>query len=165
MNEHGFGNLAPLAIMAFFVITSIWRRFAATSKRAAAEAALARAPIPQQPIPAVEPLARRRLAPPQTKRPVMPPPPVPSARQTIIPSMAETLPAEAAAAFPGLDLSLPDAGGVGAIFAPRKPKRALGGGPALGSPGWAANAIVAYEILGPPVSLRPGATLGAPHAF
>jgi hypothetical protein len=24
---------------------------------------------------------------------------------------------------------------------------------------------VAREILGPPVSLRPGATLGAPHAF
>jgi hypothetical protein len=118
--------------------------------------------MPQQPIQAVEPLARRRLAPPQTKRPVMPPP---VTRETIVPSMAETLPAEAAAAFPGLDLSLPDAGGVGAVFAPRRRKRTLGGGPALGSPGWAANAIVAYEVLGPPVSLRPGATLGAPHAF
>jgi len=60
------------------------------------------------------------------------PPPV--TRETIVPSMAETLPAEAAAAFPGLDLSLPDAGGVGAVFAPRRRKRTLGGGPALGSP-------------------------------
>jgi hypothetical protein len=165
MNGHGFGNLAPLAIMAFFVITSIWRRFAATSKRAAEGVAFARAPIPRQPFPAVEPLARRRLAPPQTKRPVMPAPVPLPAREAIVASMAETLPAEAAAAFPGLDLSLPDAGGLGAVFAPRKRKRALGGGPALGSPGWAANAIVAYEVLGPPVSLRPGATLGAPHAF
>jgi hypothetical protein len=166
MNEHGLGNLAPLAIMAFFVITSIWRRFTAQSKRAAAEAALAQRPIAaQKPIPAVEPLARRRLAPPQTRRPAMPPPPAPSVRVPITASMAETLPAEAAAAFPGLDLSLPDAEGLAAVFTPRKRRRALGGGPALGTPSWAANAIVAYEVLGPPVSLRPGATLGAPHAF
>jgi hypothetical protein len=78
--------------------------------------------------------------------------------------MAETLPAEAAAAFPGLDLLLPGAGDL-AVVAPRRRIRTVGGGAPMGSPGWGANAIVALEILGPPVSLRSGATLGAPHAF
>ena len=78
--------------------------------------------------------------------------------------MAETLPAEAAAAFPGLDLLLPGSGDL-IIAAPRRRIRSIGGGAQLGSPGWAANAVVAMEVLGPPVSLRSGATLGAPHAF
>jgi hypothetical protein len=166
MNEHGLPNLAPLAIMAFFVITAMWRRFSAGSKRAAAELAAARPPVIPKPAMAVEPLARRRLSPPQTTRPAVPAARPQTLREAITPSMAQTLPAEAAAAFPGLDLSLPDAGGSGAAFtAKRRRIRTFGGGPAIGSPAWAANAIVANEILGPPVSLRSGATLGAPHAF
>jgi hypothetical protein len=94
----------------------------------------------------------------------MPPVLPATARVSITPSMAETLPAEAAAAFPALDLSLPDTPGVPSRTARRR-VRTLGGGPAIGSAGWAANAILANEILGPPVSLRSGATLGVPHAF
>jgi hypothetical protein len=147
---HGPGNLVPLLIWGVFVIAAV-RRW---SKRR-----IPQAPVAAQP----EPLARRRLAPPPA-RPIVPPVLPATARVSITPSMAETLPAEAAAAFPGLDLSLPGAEGPGTV-APRRRIRTVGGGPPLGSPGWAANAVVAAEILGPPVSLRPGATLGAPHAF
>lgn len=153
----GLGNLVPLLIWGVFVIAAI-RRW---SKRRPPPP-----PVRNAAPPAAEPLVRRRLANvAPAARPIEPPvlsPPAP--RVTITPSMAETLPAEAAAAFPGLDLSLPDANGPGTA-APRRRMRNVGGGPALGSPAWAANAIVAAEILGPPVSLRPGATLGAPHAF
>jgi hypothetical protein len=81
------------------------------------------------------------------------------------PTMGLTLPADAEAAFPELDLSLPDAGGLSVSAPRRRVRRTAGGGPAVGSAAWAANAVVAMEILGPPVSLRSGATLGAPHAF
>ena len=78
--------------------------------------------------------------------------------------MGETPPAEAAAAFPALDLSLPDTPGVPTAAGKRR-VRAIGGGAPFGSPAWAANAIVANEILGTPVGLRAGATVGVPHAF
>ena len=73
--------------------------------------------------------------------------------------------APAGEAFSMLDLTLPDAAGAAQpVPAPRRGRSMLGTG-APGSAGWGAGAIVALEILGPPVSLRPGATLGAPHAF
>lgn len=153
--SNGLGNLVPLLIWGVFVIAAV-RRW---SKRAKVPVARGTAAAPV----AAEPLARRRLAAPAT-RPTMPPVLPATARVAITPSMAETLPAEAAAAFPGLDLSLPGSDGLSSA-APRRRIRTVGGGPPLGSPGWAANAIVAAEILGPPVSLRSGATLGAPHAF
>jgi hypothetical protein len=164
MNEHGFGNLAPLAIMAFFVVTAVWKRMARAGRQATAVAparpVFARLPVEPDPPAQVQP--RRRLAP--ATRPIMPPVLPASVRASITPSMAETLPAEAAAAFPALDLSLPDTPGVPSRAARRR-VRTLGGGPAIGSPGWAANAILANEILGLPVGLRAGATVGVPHAF
>lgn len=72
-------------------------------------------------------------------------------------------PAEAAAAFPVLDLTLP--GDAPDALAPVRARRRAPRGGFVGSAGWSANAIVALEVLGPPVSLRSGATLGAPHAF
>ncbi len=162
MNDHWFGNIWWLVFLVLFVVQAIRRQF----KRLKAP------PIPFAPVPPraprpdqlqAEPLMRRRLVP---ARPIVPPVLPDTARVTIVPSMAETLPAEAAAAFPGLDLTLPDAPVTpGTAPGRRRPMRALGGGPPVGSRGWGANAIVAMEILGPPVSLRPGATLGAPHAF
>jgi hypothetical protein len=152
---HGPGNLVPLLIWGVFVIAAL-RRW---SKRRPAQMppdVLTNAAPP-------EPLARRRLAPPAPIR-VPQPKASPALRPAITPSMADTLPAEAAAAFPALDLSLPGVD-TPAAAAPRRRIRTIGGGPPLGSPGWAANAVVAAEILGPPVSLRSGATLGAPHAF
>jgi hypothetical protein len=151
MNEHTIGNLLPVVIMLFFVISAMMKRMARGSKPA------------EPPAPATPP-PRRRLAPPQAVRPVMPPVLPAPARVAMVPSMAETLPAEAAAAFPALDLSLPDTPGIPSP-ARRRRVRTLGGGPAIGSPGWAANAILANEILGPPVALRSGATVGVPHAF
>jgi hypothetical protein len=72
----------------------------------------------------------------------------------------------AADAFPVLDLTLPDADApAGAIVQPRRAGRTFRGNVMPGERGWGANAVVALEILGPPVSLRSGATLGAPHAF
>jgi hypothetical protein len=41
----------------------------------------------------------------------------------------------------------------------------LAGGLPIGSRAWAANAVVAAEILSPPVGLRGGATLGPQDAF
>jgi hypothetical protein len=32
-------------------------------------------------------------------------------------------------------------------------------------PRWAANAVIAAEVFGPPVAVRPGGTLGPPHAL
>jgi hypothetical protein len=155
VDAHGAGNLIPLLIWGVFVIAAI-RRW---SKRR-----------PPQMPPGTnanaapgETLARRRLAPAAPIRVPQPKPP-PASRPPMVPSMAETLPAEAAAAFPALDLSLPGTDTATAA-APKRRIRTIGGGPPLGSPGWAANAVLAAEILGPPVSLRSGATLGAPHAF
>jgi len=41
------------------------------------------------------------------------------------------------------------------------PKLSLG----VGGPRWAANAIVAAEVFGPPLAARPGGTLGPPSAL
>jgi hypothetical protein len=155
--DHVFGTLVPIIVWGLFIVAAV-RRW---SKRRAVPATRPIAPAP--PAGADQLLARRRLAPRQSIRPVIPAP-VPVRAAGPAPTMAETLPAEAAAAFPGLDLSLPGADAVG-LGAPRRRMRRVGSGPPLGSPAWAANAIVANEILGPPVSLRSGATLGAPHAF
>jgi len=161
MNEHAIGNLLPVVIMIFFAISAVVKRLGRgrTTAPAAPPPVFARLPLEPDPPAQVQP--RRRLAAPAPARPN--PPPV-AARVSIIPSMAETLPAEAAAAFPALDLSLPDTPGIPSRAARRR-VRTLGGGPAIGSRAWAANAILANEILGPPVSLRPGATSGVPHAF
>ena len=158
--EHGIGGLLPVIIWGLFIVAAI-RRW--TKARAVPPAPPPDAIVPVRPAVSPEqPLARRRLAPPAAVRPAVAPALATPARAPLVPSMADTLPAEAAAAFPGLDLSLPGLPG-GTVR--RRPLRSVGGGPPIGSPAWAANAIVAAEILGPPVSLRPGATLGAPHAF
>jgi hypothetical protein len=73
--------------------------------------------------------------------------------------------AGAADAFPGLDLTLPDADAPAVLAVARRAGNVFRGNRLPGRAGWGANAIVAMEILGPPVSLRSGATLGAPHAF
>jgi hypothetical protein len=158
VDGHGAGNLIPLLIWGVFVIAAIRRWSRRRSPQMQPDVISKAAPG--------EPLARRRLAPAAPAAPIrVPQPKAPAAsRAAIVPSMADTLPAEAAAAFPALDLSLPGTETASAA-APKRRIRTIGGGPPLGSPGWAANAVVAAEILGPPVSLRSGATLGAPHAF
>jgi hypothetical protein len=160
--EHGAGNLVPVIIWGLFVVVAIRRWF----KRTAWAAAPPAPPRPAAPPPAAPaPPVRRRLAPPAAPRPLVAQTfsmPAPAAAG---PTMGETLPAEAAAAFPALDLSLPDTPGVPAAAGKRRRVRTIGGGAAFGSPAWAANAIVANEILGTPVGLRPGATVGIPHAF
>jgi hypothetical protein len=169
MNEHGIGNLAPLVIMAIFAVTALWKRIARAGQPAPEAPRPVYPRLPMEPDPPAQaqspqvPL-RRRLAVPAVPRPLLPPVLPPAVRAAIVPSMADTLPAEAAAAFPTLDLSLPDTPGVPSRTARRR-VRTLGGGPAIGSPGWAANAVLAAEIIGSPVSLRSGATLGVPHAF
>jgi hypothetical protein len=162
------GNLVPVIIWGLFVVVAIRRWF----KRVAAPAAPpapARAAAPARtaaPAPAVTaPPPRRRLAPPAAPRPVAVQPFSVPAPATTVATMGETLSAEAAAAFPALDLSLPDTPGVPATAGRRRRVRTIGGGAAIGSPAWAANAIIANEILGTPVGLRPGATVGIPHAF
>jgi len=151
-------NLVPIIVVALIVSGAIRRQLARLSPP----------PLPVQQ--AQPPAQRRRLAPPPAVRLVA----APSAaalsggaanRVGIVPSMAETLPAEAAAAFPGLDLTLGDTPGVATARGARRLIRTRGGGPAIGSPGWGLNAVVAMEILGPPVSLRSGATVGAPHVL
>ena len=72
--------------------------------------------------------------------------------------------AEVGDAFPGLDLTLPSADQPVAFRTVRRPAPVFRG-TAPGSRAWGVQAIVAMEVLGPPVSLRSGATLGAPHAF
>jgi hypothetical protein len=160
--DHGLGNLVPVIIWGLFMVAAarrMFRRRPPPMPTPAENASPAGAPAA---------LPRRRLAPAPAPRPA--PRPIvaqvfpPATRATINASMAETLPAEAAAAFPGLDLLLPGSSDL-AVVAPRRRIRTIGGGAPLGSPGWAANAVVAMEVLGPPVSLRSGATLGAPHAF
>jgi hypothetical protein len=157
--EHGLGNLIPVIIWGLFIVAAARRMFRRRPPPMPAPEQNARPPAG---APAAVP--RRRLAPAPAPRPIVAQVFPPATRATIVPSMADTLPAEAAAAFPGLDLLLPGSSDL-AVVAPRRRIRTIGGGAPLGSPGWAANAVVAMEVLGPPVSLRSGATLGAPHAF
>lgn len=160
MFDHS-GSLFGLAIWVLFIIVAARRVFKGVARPPkASRHALTAAPQPVAPQ-----AARRRLAPAPARPVVAQVFPAPAPRAAIAPSMAETLPAEAAAAFPALDLSLGDAPGSKAASVRRRRLRTFGGGPAAGSPGWAANAIVAMEVLGPPVSLRSGATLGAPHVL
>jgi hypothetical protein len=158
VSDFGLFNLAPY-LTALFIAAAIWRRFSRRRGRRAAERAAARSPIVPAPRPAAP--ARRRLS----EGPVLPPVLPETARVTVPAARtADTLPAEAAAAFPALDLSLGDAPEPGRALARRR-RRGIGGTAAPGSRAWGANAVLALEILGPPVSLRPGATLGVPHAF
>jgi hypothetical protein len=159
--DHGAGNLVPVFIWGLFVVVAI-RRWFKRGARAAAPAAPVRTAAPPPAPPA--PLVRRRLAPPAAPRPVAAQTFSVPAPAATAPTMGETLPAEAAAAFPALDLSLPDTPGL-PTARQRRRVRTIGGGAAFGSPGWAANAIIANEVLGTPVGLRPGATVGIPHAF
>jgi len=170
------GNYAPIAVIAFFIIANLWKRFSnatVQAERAAAAAPPAVAPRVTGPAPAapgpasVLPLRRRlvgpsgpALPPPVTAPTLAPPPraPLPVA------AVADAFPAEAAGAFAGLDLSLPDTGLPG-VPSDRTPRRTIGSAAVLGSRGWGAGAIVAMEVLGPPVAVRPGATLGASHAL
>jgi DNA polymerase-3 subunit gamma/tau len=164
--DHGAGNLVPVFIWGLFVVVAIRRWF----KRSAPPPAPPRPAVASIPVAQMVPApVRRRLAPPAAPRSIpaqtfAAPPPSSTQAPPPPPTMGQTLPAEAAAAFPALDLSLPDTPGVPAA-ARRRRVRTIGGGAAFGSPGWAANAIVANEILGTPVGLRPGATVGIPHAF
>ena len=159
MSGHEFANLAPVAIVVLFIIGAIRRQLAR---------GVARSPIVPQPPAAAKPAApippRRRLAPALAPgaRPVMPPVLPAAARVMPEPAMPQAMSAESA--FPTIDLSLPGTVSPAAARARRR-IRTIGGGPPLGSPAWGANALLALEILGPPVSLRSGATLGAPHAF
>jgi hypothetical protein len=57
------------------------------------------------------------------------------------------------ASFPVLDLTLPGTPAAAATAVRRPPPR------------WAVNAVIAAEVLGPPLALRPPATLGEPRAF
>ncbi len=164
MTSHVIGNLVTTVLAVVFIVSAIRRQLKGLGK----------APVPARPgaapsaaTPALAgTVTRRRLAPAAAPRPItVPPSAAASLRAPINPSMAETLPAEAAAAFPGLDLSLGEGDVPGGPRPVRRRLRVIGGGPPLGSPGWGVNAVVAMEVLGPPVSLRPGATLGVPHAF
>jgi hypothetical protein len=149
MSDHGLGNLATLAFVALFFISAIWKRATRGSRRVAAERTAATAPIAPR-VTAPAPAAPRlRLAPQALFAPARP---------------AAAPPVEAAAAFPGLDLLLPDAAEQLPSPAPWR-VRGIGTSTIPGRPGWGAGAVVALEVLGPPVSLRSGATLGAPHAF
>ncbi len=165
MSGHDFSTALPLVLGVIFVFGVIRRQLARMRAPAGAEYAAVRAPTAAQPPPPVVP-PRRRLAPAPLPRPAVPR--TLPARPRITPPAVmapQALSLEAAAAFPTLDMSLGEGSipGVPAV-APRR-RRAVGGSTVLGSPGWGAHALVALEILGPPVSLRSGATLGAPHAF
>jgi hypothetical protein len=173
------GNYAPIAVIAFFIIANLWKRFSTATVRAEAKAAAPPPAAPRVTAPAPRPAAakpaavlplRRRL--PQQSVPILPPvatapPPRAPLPAPVLPpgrAVADAYPAEAAGAFAGLDLSLPDAGAP-AVFAARPARRTIGSAAVLGSRGWGAGAIVAMEVLGPPVAVRPGATLGASHAL
>jgi hypothetical protein len=159
--EHA-GNLVPVIIWGLFVVVAI-RRWFKRGAKAAPPSAPVRGAVPSPA--AAAPVVRRRLAPPAAPRSVATQSFAAPAPASSAPTMGETLPAEAAAAFPALDLSLPDTPGVPTVAGQRRRVRTIGGGAAIGSPAWAANAIIANEILGTPVGLRPGATVGIPHAF
>lgn len=143
-----FSSILTSAI-AVFIIVGLARRLGRRIPRVPAVRTAAPAPRP----------VRRRLAEPPAPAPVK----AASTRAPIVPAMGDMLSAEAAAAFPSLDLSLGEPGAP-AGAPKRRPRRAIGGIP-IDSPGWGAGAVVAAEVLGTPVGLRAGATVGVPHAF
>lgn len=164
MTDHWLSNLGP--IVTFLIVLAALARRTRWGDRPRRQPAAGRnSLVPTRtaaasPPAAAPPLARRRLAAPPAPAPAAPPRPRPAPA----PAMGDMGPAEAAAAFPALDLSLGDGGVPGAAVAPRRRARGIAGA-AVGSRAWGANAIVAAEILGTPVGLRPGATVGVPHAF
>ncbi|MGA2394796.1 MAG: hypothetical protein ABSH03_15745 [Candidatus Lustribacter sp.] len=166
MNDSGLHNLAPLVFTVIFVVAALARRMRRPGGPRPERKAAGNSLVPPPRTAAAPPPAaaarpvRRRLAEPAT-----PPPPTPQVRPTLAPAMGDMLSNEAAAAFPALDLSLGDGSPANAGAAARPRARRITGGAAIGSRGWGVNAIVAAEILGTPVGLRPGATVGVPHAF
>jgi hypothetical protein len=162
VNEHELPNLGPLIFTVLFVAAAVWRRVrrsGGSPPRTRSRSPIV--PVPRTSAPAAAPAAarpaRRRLA-----EPAVPAAPPPRPRPTFAPAMGDMLSNEAAAAFPVLDLSLGDEPD-GMPAAPRPRSRRTGA--RIGSRGWGVNAIVAAEVLGTPVGLRPGATVGVPHAF
>jgi hypothetical protein len=112
--------------------------------------------------PGLAPTAPERRTPPRAPSAAVAP------RRAAVRAAAQAAAPPLVEAFSILDLTLPDAGGPAppAPLAPlRRRGRSMLGTGVPGSAAWGAGAIVAMEILGPPVSLRSGATLGAPHAF
>jgi hypothetical protein len=151
MMEHGVLNLVWLAVLVYG-LAAAFRRSTRRAARRAPERTAARRPVPAQRSPV------RRPEPPA------PPPLIVSARQRVAAPAVAQAPLDAADVFPGVDLSLPDAGGLIPTAGARRRSRSAGRA-AFASRAWAANAIVGAEVLGPPLALRPGATFGAPRAF
>jgi hypothetical protein len=85
------------------------------------------------------------------------PPPRPAVRRAVPPVPA--------ASFADVDLTLPDADSAFAPTPKRRRVRVAGGVPALGSRAWAANAVIAMEVLSAPVALRGSATPDGPRAL
>jgi hypothetical protein len=167
--------IGPIAIgVVIFLANRMWKRF--TAALAAQHPAAppppfappnVTAPGGSAPAVAAAPGSPQTQRPPKrlVQRPPSPAAPVQStgaaARAAVRPPAFTTI---AADAFPVLDLTLPGADGTASFGAVRKLSPIFrGAGP--GSRAWGVQAIVAMEVLGPPVSLRSGATLGAPHAF
>lgn len=162
MSDHWLSNLAP--VITFLFILAAFGRRAARSGRPRPARAPRRSSIVPAPLPPAEPSAAAVR--PVRRRPLEPPSPPAPRRAVAALAAGGLLPApEAAAAFPELDLSLGDASAVAGTAAPLRRARRVAGGLPIGSPGWAVNAVLAAEILGTPVGLRPGATVGVPHAF
>jgi hypothetical protein len=167
MSAHDLVNaILVIGVVAIFIARSV-RKFATSrAQRGGPKTAWSASP------PAGVALAQQQLLPPAPAPVAAPKParrtrPARPAAQGSAPAArpAASYAAEAAAAFPTLDLTLPGAeapAGPGDGLARPRGKR---GAFAPAGRGWGAGAIVAMEILGPPVSLRSGATLGAPHAF
>jgi hypothetical protein len=147
MIEHGFLNLVWLAVL----VAGLAAAFRSNARRAARDGA--RRDAERRAVRAPLPVGRRPVA-------AAAKPPVQIGR----PRTAALQQAESATAFPEVDLSLPDAGGL-LRTAGTRPVRARRGAAAIGSRRWAADAIVGAEVLGPPLALRSGATFGAPRAF
>lgn len=114
----------------------------------------ARRPPRSSIVPAARPAAAQVVPAAAPRRRLSEPRPVPAAP-----------PLEAAGAFAGVDLSLGDGALPDAASPRRRRLRAVAGAAPIGSRGWGTSAIVAAEVLGPPVALRSGATVGVPHAF
>jgi hypothetical protein len=185
MNEHTIVNTIFVVIAIAVFVVQAYRKIAGAPPAAGPGPEQPRRPliVPNVTGPAAAALgqARQRLVRQLTAAPNPPPTPQPmraeaparplaapaASRAPVAqrpPAAARPLAVEALGAFPVLDLTLPDAEVPGRP-APRRRGRSMLGTGVPGSPAWGAGAIVALEILGPPVSLRAGATLGAPHAF